>query len=332
MKFKYITYLLLIIFTLVGCGSKQTSNISTEELNISQDINENLAKDTEKISTINVGQNPENTEKTASKLNEILETIPNIVENYKDNMSLYYYNFDSKEEYYFNEDIYYLTASLKKIPQVMQVLDKVHNGEITLDTKIEYQDSDYADGTGILQVEEEIGSHPISQLIELAMTESDNIAYNMLNRLCGDSLLEYVNDMLGENAMIIENDYTKLTAKHNFKILYKLYTNPDNNPYYKMIIEHLKKTAFNDSLNKYLPDGAVSHKIGSYFRSYHDSGIIFGKQTYILVVLTRDIGELTNDPQFTEEEEERYVMDWGKEAFELIATISKNIYNIIETP
>lgn len=335
MKLKYITYLLLIIFTFVGCSRNQTSNMAIEELNSSLDLNEkkeNLTDDTEKISTSNVNIATINKEKLDSKLDKILEILPNIIKDYKDNISIYYYNFDSKEEYYLNEDVYYLTASLKKIPQVMQVLDKVYNGDVSLDTKLEYQYADYADGTGILQFEEKIGSRTISELIELSMTESDNIAYNMLNRLCENSLLEYTNDMLDEDAMIIDNGYTKLTAKHNFKILYKLYTNPDNNPYYNIVIEHLKKTAFNDSLNKYLPENKVSHKIGSYFRSYHDSGIIFGKQTYILVVLTRDIGELTNDPEFSDEQEERYVLDWGKEAFELIATISKNIYDIIEQP
>ena len=114
------------------------------------------------------------------------------------------------------------------------------------------------------------------------------------------------------------------------KILYNLYTNPNNNPYYSLIIEHLKDTEFNDSINKYLPDGSVSHKIGSYFRSYHDAGIIFGKQDYILVVLTKDIGELVVHPDFKDDDEDRYVVDWGKEAFELIAQISKTIYEIVE--
>lgn len=58
--------------------------------------------------------------------------------------------------------------------------------------------------------------------------------------------------------------------------------------------------------------------------------IIFAKETFLLVVLTKDIGELTNDPSFIADEEERYLVDWGKGAFELIANISKCIYDIIE--
>ena len=38
----------------------------------------------------------------------------------------------------------------------MEVLDKVSNGELSLDTIIEYSEEDYEEGTGILKLKENI--------------------------------------------------------------------------------------------------------------------------------------------------------------------------------
>ena len=330
MKFKFTIVLLITTFMFISCSVNTKTALTKNKNNTDTITDAGSSSISNPSNTTSNNHQVDVIENTSSKLDTIIESLDNVIGDYKDNIALYYYNFDSKEEYSINEDVYHVTASLKKIPLAMQVLDKVQAGEITLDTEIEYLPSDFADGTGILQFEEYIGKRTIKDLLELSMIESDNIAFNMMNRLCDYTLIDYVNTILGENSMIIENDMTKLTAKHNFQILHRLYTNPTENPYYHLIIDYLKNTAFNDSMNKYIPKDKVSHKIGSYFRSYHDSGIIFAKETFLLVVLTKDIGELTNDPSFIADEEERYLVDWGKGAFELIANISKCIYDIIE--
>ena len=323
MKRKIIIFLTIIGIIFVGCIFSKDNILIFFEKFKQEEIQWVEAKQDLQVMDV-IKEEPVN------KLYEIIESIDNIAGEYKDNMALYYYNFDSQDEYFFNEDTYFVTASLKKIPQIMQVLDKIQEGEISLDTKIEYIPYyDYANGTGILQFEETIGVRTIEELVKLAIIESDNIAYNMLNRLCNDSLLEYIGYIVGDDN-IPNEEYTKLTVKQNFKILHKLYINPDNNLYYNNVIELMKTTAFNDRLDKYIPYNKVAHKIGSYFRYYHDEGIIFGNETYLLIILTKDIGELSNDPQFTEDEEERIVIDWGEEASEIIAKISKSIYDIIQ--
>lgn len=322
MKLNFLLYFLFIFFSFTGCTSikTSTSNVSNNSVNI-VDKNVSILKN----DNLNAME-----EISIDKIEEIQRSLTDIIGNYKDNISIYYYNFTSKNQYTLNENIYHVTASLKKVPLAMQVLDKVYAGEITLNTEISYEHSDYADGTGILQFEETIGSRSIEELLMLSLTESDNIAYNMLNRLCEYTLIDYVNSLIGENSMIVDdNNFSRLTAKHNFEILYNLYTNHNNNPYYELIINYLKDTAFNDSINKYLPKGSVAHKIGSYYRSYHDEAIVFGKEDYILVILTKDIGKLNNDPELEEDSEERNLVDWGKESFELMAKISKTIYDIV---
>ena len=333
MKFKTVIHWLLSMFIL-GFYTNDNENISNVILELEKtQVKENVIEDRESSNQedkFNKIEENINTEPIYS-LDDIIHEVDKVAGENKDKISFYYYNFDTKDEYYFNENTYYVSASLKKVPLVMQVLDKVVAGELTLDTKVAYDsETDYMNGTGILQVEEHIGERTVGELIELSILESDNIAFNMLNKVCGYTLVDYIREITGDST-IPEGEYSRLTAKQNFDILYRLYTNPYKNKYYEEVIELMKKTAFHDRFDKYIPHHKVAHKIGSYYRYYHDEGIIFAREKYILVIMSKDIGILSDDPQFTEFEEERVVIDWGEEACDIIARISKSIYDIIET-
>ena len=171
---------------------------------------------------------------------------------------------------------------------------------------------------------DDLSTVSIDRLLQLCITESDNIAYNMLNRICGNTIIDYANNNICSNCLIDDNGYLKTSAKSIYQILYRLYFSQDNS--YAKIIDYMKHTQFNDSLNKYLPEGRGAHKIGSYYRYYHDASIIYGDETYILVVMTKDLGILTESTDLTPDQEERYLVDWGSEAFESMAQLSQEIY------
>lgn len=256
---------------------------------------------------------------------EIDEIVKNNVEGYEDKVSVYYYNFDTNEEYIYNGDKYYVAASTTKIPLAMLVSDDVYNGEYSLDKKIEYIDEDYEEGTGVLFYKNHIEPLTVEEAIYLSIVYSDNIAKNMLKRIGTISNYEYIGSIVGENYNQEGNNYT---ASELGQVLKKLYYNEDENPYYDKIIEYMKETEFHDRMDKYLPYNKVAHKIGSYYRYYHDIGIVYGKETYALVVMTKDIGELSQE--YKQNEDEVNLLDYGKEASELIANISYDIYNLIE--
>ena len=146
----------------------------------------------------------------------------------------------------------------------------------------------------------------------------------MLNRICGNTIIDYANNNICNNCLINDNGYLKTSAKSVYQILNRLYFSQDNS--YAKIIDYMKHTQFNDSLNKYLPEEKVAHKIGSYYRYYHDAAIIYGDETYILVVMTKDLGTLTEGTDLAPNQEERYLVDWGSEAFESMAKLSQEIY------
>ena len=251
--------------------------------------------------------------------------VEEIAGDYKNNIAIYYCRLDGSKEYYLNNDKRFIAASLTKVPQAMEVIDKVNKGEINLYDVIEYCEEDYEEGTGILKYNEEIGGVTVREALELSLRYSDNIANNMLNRVCGYDINEYISRLTGEDITV--GNLT--TAREQGEIYYNLYSDEK----YSLIIDLLKESYCHDRIDKYLEREIIAHKFGNYYRYFHDGGIIYEKNPYILVVLTKDIGKLSENLEGVECGEEIPLIDGGEEAKELIAKISKaiNSYNIIKT-
>lgn len=258
---------------------------------------------------------------------KIYKKIDEIVGNYKDNISIYYKNLNTNEEYKLNPDKYYVAASTTKVPLCMMILDQAFEGKISLEDIIYYEEIDNEGGSGVLYYLSEVPNITIGEAVYLSIVESDNIAKNMLHRISEISLTDYLRDITEDDSIPYEN---YITAEQLYKVLERLYENPDNNPYYEKLIGYMKETVFHDRLDKYLPYDIVAHKIGDYYRYFHDCGIVYAKDTYILVILTKDIGDLSDEPYENGSEDERYLLDWGNEAYEMIANISKEIYLMVE--
>lgn len=246
---------------------------------------------------------------------------------YKDNISIYYKNLNTEEEYLLNPDRYYIAASTTKVPLCMMILDQVFEGKLNLEDEIDYEEEDREDGSGVLYYLEEVTNVTIGEAVRLSIVESDNVAKNMLRRISEISITDYLINITGDESIPYEN---YITARQLYMVLDRLYENPNNNPYYELLINYMTKTVFHDRLDKYIPHDIVAHKIGDYYRYYHDCGIIYGKDDYIIVVLTKDIGNLSDESYNEGTEDERYLLDWGSQAYEIIGNISKEIYLNVE--
>lgn len=260
------------------------------------------------------------------ELEKIRDSVEDILGDHINNVGVYYYNLATGETYTINEDIYFISASLKKVPQVMMILDQIRDGELALDKVIHYRNEDFARGTGILQNEKYIRPITIKKAIELSIIYSDNIAFNMLKRVSGKDVNQYIKEICEENHKPESNT---TTAYQQFKIYERLYNYKKIDSNYKMLEELLKNTVFHDRLDKYIPRELVAHKIGNFYRYYNDAGIIYLQEPYILVVLTKDIGRLSKSSPPSGDENERCLVDFGEEASDLIARISKSIYDIL---
>ncbi|MGL4450046.1 MAG: serine hydrolase [Sarcina sp.] len=242
---------------------------------------------------------------------------------FADNIGFYYYNLESDAEYSLNPDKEFRAASTIKLPQAMLVMDNVHNGKLSFNTMMQYdKKSDYEGGTGSLQYRKNLNNVSIGEAVKLSITISDNIAYRMLKRNISMPVKEYIESTTGIKTM----GDNQLTARQAMELLKRLYKNPDNNPHYDTLIGDLKNTVFHDSFDKYVPDENVAHKIGSYYRYYHDIGIVYSDADYILVMYTKDVGELPKGASL--EKDNILLTDAGALAEEKQAKISKRIYEL----
>lgn len=299
---KKLSILIIIVFILFGKScSYEDINKSTKETTIKIENNEVAYGIDKKVSEI-AGM-------------------------YKDNISIYYKNLKTEEEYLLNPDRYYIAASTTKVPLCMMILDQVFEGTLNLEDEIYYEEEDEEDGSGILYYLEDITKITLGEAVRLSIIESDNIAKNMLRRISEISITDYLRDITEDESIPYEN---YITARQLYMVLDRLYENPNNNPYYDLLIDYMTKTVFHDRLDKYIPQDIVAHKIGDYYRYYHDCGIIYGKDNYIIVILTKDIGKLSDEAYNDGTEDQRYLLDWGSQAYEIIGNISKEIYLNVE--
>jgi beta-lactamase class A len=221
------------------------------------------------------------------------------IENYLGNnikkIGLVYYDFKSKSTIVINGDKIFYAASTVKVPLNLIYYNMAAFNTIDLSDKLSYSKSDYEGGTGILQTFSKIKPTEIQTLLDYAIKYSDNIATNMLIRNIGYENMKLDFDKLVGN--VIDHESNRTTPNEMIKYLQILYNNPDNNPYYKHLIDIMKETSFHDRLDKYIPQSLAAHKIGDYYKVINgeeynyvnDIGIIYTNKPYAMAVYTENM-------------------------------------------
>lgn len=296
---KIITLLPFYIFILVICILfKYSLNTEYSINNISEEKN-----------TIETSLSAEPFQETVI-LNDV--EVENLIHNYivennlnEDNFAFFYYNFDTKKEYFYNEYVYFTAASTVKLPVAMLYYDKINSGNISGSDTLLYESNCYEAGNGTTNYYYSAGDYiPISFLLEQSIVNSDNTAVNILMNNIGTSvecrkqINKYTNETVPENFYNSNLTY----AKYSFDILNYLYSNIEN---YEELIKNLKISSNGEYLKKYVSNYDIAHKYGSYNGYVHDYGIVFGKNTYLIGIFTKNVPD----------------------AAELIANISLDILN-----
>ena len=227
----------------------------------------------------------------------------------QEQFAFFYYNTNTKQYYFYNENQYMKGGSVVKMPIGMLYYDMLNAGEISLEDKIEYKQESYEPGAGATASMYKVGeSVPIKYLIEQSIINSDNTATNILISKMGHdeyrkAITQYttIRDLPEE---FYENNI--ISARYGYDVCKHLY---DNKIDYEGLIEILKKSSNGSYLKKYLTNTDVAHKYGSYEGYEHDYGMVFGKNTYLVGIFTNGV----------------------KDSEEFISKLSLNIFNIEET-
>ena len=167
------------------------------------------------------------------------------------NVSIGYYNLITGKTYLYDENKIYYGASLIKTLDAIYLYD---NNLVTSDLK------DY---------------------IEAAIERSDNDAHYYLINYIGKNNLKDYGISLGAKYTLYGNDnYGSTNVIDQMIYMKKLFALSKNN-------DELRNLFINNYGNYMQIDGVINmHKYGYYGKNYHDVGIFFDDEPYVLVILT----------------------------------------------
>lgn len=239
-----------ITSNIVISGNVNTSEEGTYEIIYSiKDSSGNFNSITRKVNVLKKKVLNDTTNNDYTVNNPIVKYI--MENNYKDKISIGYYNLVTGDSFYYQENKIYYGASLIK----------------TLDALYLYDNNLVTD--------------EIKPYIEKAISISDNDShYFLINYIGRNNLKNYGINLGAYNTLSGGDSYGNTTVMDQIAYLKKLYNLSKNN-------SALKSYFINDYGN-YLKinDVSVMHKYGYYGSFYHDVGIFLDKDPYIVVVLT----------------------------------------------
>lgn len=226
---------------------------------------------------------------------EILEIIVSMVKMEPYISSFILYDINSEATISYNEERYYPVASTVKAPFVMTCLWQIEEDLYSLDDTMEYIEKYKVNGDGIIK-KEKIGKiYTIKELVELAITLSDDIGYLMLQGYFG---YEYYNQFLKNlgNRVTIGGGIkwgqtSALDSLRNWKEIYDYISSGRENACF--FAELLTRTNKGFIRNVLGAECEIYNKMG-WVRNQccHDHAVVMDEEPYILIIMTMgDVGK-----------------------------------------
>ncbi len=269
-----VTVLAIMVFFATVSVSKQQvvagdsvvvnyiSTTSTNNKNNNYGISKDMSKNAYSLEYMQTKASENLQEQEQSRLDTLEKKIRTFVKGDINKFGMVYYDINSKKTIEINADKQFVAASTVKVPINMLMYDMVQEKKIDINEKLEFEKVDFEDGAGILQGMDLSKPIAIKTLSDYSIKYSDNIAINMLLRKVGnENRYKYIEKIVGHP---IVHDGNDITPRDSFKILERLYLNPQNNKYYADMIETMENTECHDRIDKYIPKEIVAHKMGNF--------------------------------------------------------------------
>jgi beta-lactamase class A len=257
-----------------------------------------------------------------------------LVKDHKGKVAVAVKNLKTGEEFYLRADEPMPTASLIKLPVMVETYQQAADGKVKLDTTLTLKKEDKVQGSGILTSHFSDGAtFPLKDAVRLMIVYSDNTATNMVVDQIGLPATSARMEKLGLkntklNAKVVRAD-TRLdqefgkkyglgstTAKEMVNLLELIeqgkVVSPDA---CKEILGHLKACDDKEKMTRLLPAGTVvAHKTGSVNATKTDAGIIYTKGGPVALCVLTDANE-----------DQRWVADNAAQV--LIGKIAREVYD-----
>jgi beta-lactamase class A len=255
-----------------------------------------------------------------------------LVKSHKGKVAIAVKHLKTGAEYYLNADEVMPTASLIKLPIMVETYWQAHEGKVKLDATLTLRKADKVQGSGILTSHFSDGAtFPLKDAVRLMIVYSDNTATNIVLDQVGLPSTNARMEKLGLketriNAKVfrpetrIDQERGKkyglgsTTAHEMIQLLELIEAGKAASPEAcKEMLGHLKACEDKEKMTRFLPAGTVvAHKTGSVNASKTDAGILYLKAGPVALCVLTD-----------QNEDQRWVADNAAQV--LIGKIAKEV-------
>lgn len=207
-------------------------------------------------------------------------------------ISIYAEDMRSGTSFGINENDLFHAASTSKLAFALAGAEVVYRGQASYDDYIRYaKEFDYEEGDGILLYEiQENAPYSVRSLQELALVESDNIAFHMMTRYYTDKVGGRYFDMVDQTLGASRASSNWYSTKELAQSVRKLCERYQSNPHTSTLVTLLEQASFNEYITKTIPEGMFFHKYGHYYDDVNgnyanDIGVVYGEYPVLFSVM-----------------------------------------------
>lgn len=219
-------------------------------------------------------------------LRESLEAkILKVLGDKKGSYGLWFKNLKTEESLGIKENQVFKAASVNKVPIMMAFYQAVEEGALREDQVYELKAEDKQEGTGSMNSASPGTEYSYKELVRLCGIESDNTAAHVLFKIVGIKKVKKLLEETGlEKTLIEDNLTTPYETGRLFEEVYKGKILKKENQ--EKFFDFLTDTFFEERIPAGVPQEIrVAHKVGTEVGIYHDCGIVFAKEPYVLCIL-----------------------------------------------
>lgn len=228
------------------------------------------------------------------KINEdTLNKFYQIVNSYGAGTSFYIVSLTDGMSIGYNVDKAFETASSIKAPYALYIYKEITKGNIDGNSKMAYQPQYYNKGTGIIKNSDFGTEYTIKQLVYYSLTESDNIAHQMLHKNFG---VKGYNDMLSslgcKQLYLTSGNPWGFTSARSAALVWQDIFNFSLNDETGIEFLNILSNGKYNYFKEVMPSTPSASKTGFASKDVVETGIVFDKTPYIGIAIANKGGNI----------------------------------------
>lgn len=221
--------------------------------------------------------------------------------------------------YSYNPDIVYYAASTIKSLDALYIYTKAATGELDLDETMTYSKKYKWNSSKEMSKYNYGDKISLRNLVKYAITVSDNTAHQMLVAYIGRSKLkEFGNSLGAENTLVGSDNFGNISVTDAIIYMKAINEFINNNDELGAELKSYFVQADQNGLKFEDLGIEAAHKYGEYSYFYHDIGIVYDENPYVIAILTHE-----GNDDFLE-----IVKDINKHVYELHKAYNTNRENV----